>query len=121
MITVNDIAPSSLSYNSPNVFTKNTAITNLNPTVSGGAIVSYSITPSLPTGLSFNTSTGRISGTPTVIHSLTTYTVTATNSGGSTTFNIVITVNDIAPSSLSYNSPNVFTKNSTIASYTIAN
>jgi hypothetical protein len=115
VITVNDIAPSALSYNSPNVFTKNSAIANLNPTVSGGAVVSYSIAPSLPLGLSFNTITGEISGTPTIISSTTSYTVTATNSGGSTNFDVVITVNDITPSSLSYNSPNVFTKNATIA------
>jgi hypothetical protein len=116
VITVNDIAPSSLSYNSPNVYTKNTTISSLNPSVSGGAIVSYSISPSLPTGLSFNTISGVISGTPTVISSTASYTVTATNSGGSTTFDVVITVNDITPDTLSYPSPNVFTKNSVIAS-----
>ncbi len=111
-ITVNDIAPSALSYNSPNVFTKGTAIASLLPTISG-TVISYSITPSLPLGLNFNTTTGEISGTPTVVSSTTTYTVTANNSGGSTSFDVVITVNDIAPSALSYNSPNVFTKGTT--------
>ncbi|PWA06956.1 hypothetical protein DB895_02965 [Flavobacterium psychrotolerans] len=115
VITVNDVAPNSLSYNSPNVFTKNSVISNLNPTVSGGAVISYGIAPSLPSGLSFNTSTGVISGTPTVISSTATYTVTANNSGGSVSFGVVITVNDVAPNSLSYNSPNVFTKNSVIS------
>ncbi len=130
VITVNDIAPSALSYNSPNVFTKGTTITNLNPTVSG-TVISYSIAPSLPLGLSFNTATGQISGTPTVVSSTATYTITANNSGGSTSFDVVITVNDIAPSSLSYNSPNVFTKGTfitnlnptvsgTVISYSIA-
>ncbi len=116
VITVNDIAPSNLSYTSPNVFTKGTTIANLNPTVSGGTVTSYSIAPSLPSGLNFNTSTGRISGTPNVISSTATYTVTANNSGGSTSFDVTITVNDIAPSALSYNSPNVFTKGTTITS-----
>ncbi|MFN9113693.1 MAG: putative Ig domain-containing protein, partial [Bacteroidota bacterium] len=105
VIRVNDLAPNSLSYNSPNVFTRATTITALNPSVSGGAVVSYSISPSLPTGLFFNTSNGRISGTPSVVSPTTTYTVTATNSGGSTTFAVVITVNDIAPNTLSYDSP----------------
>jgi hypothetical protein len=111
VITVNDSAPSSLSYTSPNVFTKNVAITPLSPSVSGGAVVSYSIAPALPFGLSFDTASGVISGTPSVISGSSTYTVTATNSGGSTSFGIVVTVNDSAPSSLSYTSPNVFTKN----------
>jgi hypothetical protein len=115
VITVNDSAPSSLSYTSPNVFTKNVAITPLSPSISGGAVVSYSIAPALPLGLSFDTASGVISGTPSVISGSSTYTVTATNSGGSTSFGIVVTVNDSAPSSLSYTSPNVFTKNVVIA------
>ncbi|MBK9225070.1 MAG: putative Ig domain-containing protein, partial [Flavobacterium sp.] len=115
VITVNDSAPSALSYNSPNVFTKDVAIAPLNPSVSGGAVVSYSITPSLPLGLNFDTASGVISGTPSVISSSATYTVTATNSGGSTSFDVVITVNDSAPSALSYSSPNMFTKDVAIA------
>jgi hypothetical protein len=111
VITVNDSAPSALSYTSPNVFTKDVAIAPLSPSVSGGAVVSYSIAPALPLGLSFDTASGVISGTPSVISGSSTYTVTATNSGGSTSFGIVVTVNDSAPSSLSYTSPNVFTKN----------
>jgi hypothetical protein len=114
-IQVNDIAPNSLSYNSPNIFTRNTAISNLSPTISGGAVISYSVSPALPNGLSLSTATGVISGTPTVVAANATYTVTATNSGGFTTFGIQIQVNDIAPNSLSYNSPNVFTKNTVIS------
>jgi uncharacterized repeat protein (TIGR02543 family) len=113
-ITVNDVAPNALSYNSPNVWTKNSAISPLNPTVSGGAVISYSVSPSLPLGLNFDTASGVISGTPSVISGSSSYTVTATNSGGSTSFAISITVNDVAPSALSYSSPNVFTKNSAI-------
>jgi hypothetical protein len=93
-ITVNDIAPSALSYDSPNVFTRGTTITALSPSVSGGAVVSYSISPALPSGLSFDTTTGVISGTPTAIAVLTSYTVTATNSGGSTSFTLEITVEE---------------------------
>jgi Bacterial Ig-like domain/Fibronectin type III domain len=45
--------------------------------------LTYSVSPSLPAGLSFNTSTGEITGTPTVSGSGT-YTVTVTNTAGAT-------------------------------------
>jgi hypothetical protein len=109
-ITVNDTAPSSLSYNSPNVFTRGTTITNINPQPFGGAVVNYSITPNLPEGLYFNALSGIISGTPLVISEETSYKITASNSGGSTSFDLLITVNDIAPNTLSYASPNVLLK-----------
>ena len=57
------------------------------------------VSPSLPAGLRFDTSTGEISGTPTAVTTSATYTVTASNTGGSTTADITIEVNDIAPSS----------------------
>ena len=44
---------------------------------SGGAATSYAISPALPAGLSFDTSTGLISGTPTAVSAATDYTVTA--------------------------------------------
>lgn len=46
-------------------------------TNSGSPVTSYSISPSLPTGLTFSSSTGLISGTPTALSSTTTYVVTA--------------------------------------------
>ena len=108
-ITVNDVIPSSLTY-SPATFTltKGTAMTSVTPSTSGGAVTSWSISPTLPAGLSFDTSDGTISGTPTAVSSTATYTVTATNSGGSDTATVSITVNDIAPSSLDYD-PDTFT------------
>lgn len=48
-----------------------------------GAGLSYSITPGVPTGLSFNNSTGDLTGTPTTDTAQTVYTVTATNGDGS--------------------------------------
>ena len=99
-ITVNDIAPSALAYSSnPATYNKGTAIPNNTPASSGGAIVSYAVSPTLPAGLALNTSTGVISGTPTVVVAQSNYTVTATNAGGSTTTTLTITVNNAAGTS----------------------
>ena len=87
-------APSNLSYNSPNTFTAGTAISSLSPSVTG-TVTGYTVSPALPTGLSINATSGIISGTPTLAGTGT-YTVTATNGSGSTTFGIVITVNPAA-------------------------
>jgi len=59
----------------------------------GSVANSYSISPALPAGLNFNTTTGTISGTPTQGSGNTTYTVTASNCGGNTisTLNIAVT------------------------------
>ena len=96
-IVVNDELPV-ITY-SPSSFTltKGTAMTTNTPTASGGAIVSWSISPTLPTGLAFDTSTGAISGTPTVLSVSAAYTVTATNTGGSDTAAVTIVVNDAVP------------------------
>jgi hypothetical protein len=85
--------PTGLSYSSnPATYTKDTAITNNMPTSSGGAVVSYSVSPALPAGLTLNTSTGIISGTPTTLTEASNYTITATNTGGSTTASLSIAV-----------------------------
>ena len=57
---------------------------------------------------------GVISGTPSVVSSVPVkYTVRGSNSGGSTTVDVWITVNDIAPS-ISYDTNLVYTRGSTI-------
>ena len=108
-ITVNDVAPSSLTYSPNSVsLTKGTAMSTLTPTTSGGTVTSWSVSPSLPAGLSLDSSTGAISGTPSAVTSSAAYTITASNTGGSDTATVTIVVNDVAPSSLTY-SPNSFT------------
>lgn len=72
--------------------TAGSAITALNPTVTG-SVSSYSVNPALPAGLALNTTSGVISGTPTAPVASADYVVTATNAGGSTTFNLQIAVN----------------------------
>src|SRR5207253_885988 len=54
-ITVNDVPPSNLVYpTNPATYTTGTAIPNNVPSSSGGAVVSYSVSPSLPAGLSLS-------------------------------------------------------------------
>ena len=57
---------------------------NLTPVTAANGIpaYSYSISPSLPTGLTFNSGTGAISGTPTQAQSNASYTVTVTDAIG---------------------------------------
>lgn len=86
------IAPNALSYTTPNTFARTIAITPHIPTVKGSPVVSYSVSPALPAGLTLNVTTGVISGTPTTITATATYTVTATNTAGSTTKAVVITI-----------------------------
>jgi len=88
------VAPSGLSYAaSPITATAKTAIASASPTVTG-TVVSYSVSPELPTGLSINATTGVIGGTPTAFTAQANYTVTASNSSGNTTAVVVIKVND---------------------------
>jgi gliding motility-associated-like protein len=108
-VTISIAAPSSLSYTTPNVYTVGTGITALNPTSTGGAIASYAVSPSLPTGLTINPTTGVISGTPTTASNQSSYIVTGTNASGTVTATVIITVNVAAPASLSYTTPNVYT------------
>lgn len=91
--TINGQAPTSLQYPTPNVFNVNQDNVLLSPTVAGN-VVSYAINPSLPAGLSFNTSTGVISGLPTAASVATNYTITATNGSGSANTTISIQTNN---------------------------
>lgn len=94
-ITVRGVAPTDLAYLFPNVSYKSGLdIVNNNPLYSGDAASSYSIAPSLPQGLFFNTLTGFISGNPGQIISNNNYVITATNSWGSASANVTISVID---------------------------
>ena len=86
------LPPSALSYTPSSASgTVGTAITSLNPSVTG-TVTSYSVSPALPLGLSLDASSGVISGTPSAAASSADYTVTATNGTGSTTATVTIEV-----------------------------
>lgn len=91
-ITVKVAAPT-IAYQSPRYsYTANVPATTITPTIGGGATTGWSINPSLPAGLSFDTTNGSISGTPTAASASVNYTVTATNSGGQVNASLTISV-----------------------------
>ena len=101
-VTVNAavVAPS-ISINPATVtVTAGTAIADIIITSSGGDAVSYSIDPDIANGLSFDETSGTISGTPSEEANLITYTITAENSVGSDTATVAITVNEAPTTSV---------------------
>jgi sugar lactone lactonase YvrE len=74
----------------------------------------YSLSPALPGGISFDSHTGILSGTPTRELPTTSFRVVATNASSSTISIFPLTVTDVAMDSISYNSPNVYLQNKTI-------
>ena len=106
--------PGALTYPSPQSFDVGVAITPLTPTITG-TVTSYAVTPALPSGLSLDATSGRLSGTPTAAVAATDYTITASNSGGSSSFTLSIQVRLQPPKSLSYTSPTPYTVGVAIA------
>jgi hypothetical protein len=92
-----------------NIITRG-AVANLSPvSVSGGVTpYSYTISPNLPVGLTLNSVTGNISGTPTISSSATTYTITVVDSDTQTrTGSFSLSVG--APSNINNNDLNSIT------------
>ena len=71
--------------------TVNVGAAGFTVTSTGGTVASYSITPTPVASMSFNTSTGRLSGWTGTVAGAITYTVTATNSSGTATRTFVLT------------------------------
>ena len=103
---------------------QNVAMNGYTVTSTGGTVASYSITGTLPAGVSFSTTTGRITGTPTASQTATTYTITATNTSGSTAATFTLTVvrtyavGETGPGGgiVFYVAPTTFTCGATLAS-----
>jgi hypothetical protein len=86
-----------ISYVTPKTYLPDFPIPTFNPSNSGAAATSWSISPALHTGLLFNTSTGAITGTPVGEFPATDFTVVATNSEGSDTTTVNIEVQTPEP------------------------
>ncbi len=91
-ITVNPAAPAFSYPQSAYVFNPADPIATVSPVGTGGAVVSWSISPALPRGLVFNPSNGQISGTPTALSPVTNYTVAGTNVTKSTSASLSISI-----------------------------
>gem|GEM_PF-880654 len=102
-ITAQLYAPSNISFPFPGGVINYTTGVAVNVTASiSGIVTSCSVSPSLPAGLSLNTTTCAITGTPTGTSPATNYTITASNASGSTNTTVTIGVNPPAPSNLVY-------------------
>lgn len=84
-------APAFTLSSSSETRTVNTPATGFTSSSTGGVIASFAISAT-PPGMSFSTSTGALSGTPTSIAGATAYTITATNATGSATRTFTFTV-----------------------------
>lgn len=77
-------------------------------------LTGYTIDKPLPAGLTFNVTTGIITGTPTAILPPTQYTITAYNGGGFSQYTITISILNrvippVAPPKFSYQTPQIYT------------
>ncbi|KAK8810543.1 hypothetical protein WA158_007118 [Blastocystis sp. Blastoise] len=88
------------------IFFTDTSITPLLPTYER-VVDSFNIQPALPSGLFFESETGKIFGKPTTIMSTTTYTLQAINKNGMATFEFTIQINPGYCSMQSYPPTNI--------------
>jgi len=84
-------APTELSYEQPDTALIAGTNVTLSPTVKG-SVDTYTVSPGLPNGLTINPKTGEISGTPAEKVDGVTYVIKATNSAGSTTHAVTLTI-----------------------------
>jgi len=93
-LTVNPAVGAATAVASTSLALNSAATAFIPVTGSGGTSpLAYSVSPSLPAGLSFSSSTGAVSGTPTASRAAATYTVTVTDSNGATasaTFSLTV-------------------------------
>ena len=99
--------------------TVNTAATGFTINSTGGTITSFAINAT-PPGMSFNTPTGALTGTPNTVADATAYTITATNTSGTAQRTFTLTVGPVAPAFTISSSSESKTVNTAISGYTIS-
>ncbi|CAM3675983.1 hypothetical protein FSS13T_26640 [Flavobacterium saliperosum S13] len=109
----NDAAASSATFNSPTgVCVDNAGTVYIadygNHKIRKISRYGYGISPDLPAGLTLNSVTGEISGTPAQVSAMTDYTVTATNEFGSNSFVISIEVGTLGAESFGFNALRIY-------------
>lgn len=101
--------PANLGFeNQDAIYTIGRPIPPNHPSVEGGDVGSFTVQPALPDGLVIDPVSGVISGTPSRVAASASFTVTASNSAGSTATVLKIEVRDpptAFPNSLSYQDP----------------
>ncbi|MDM0109063.1 kelch repeat-containing protein [Variovorax sp. J22R24] len=103
------VPPANLSFENPDaIYTVGQPIPPNHPSLEGGDVSGFAVQPALPDGLVIDPISGVISGTPTRDTAPANFTVTASNSGGSTRAVLRIEVRTafVAPGSLNYSEPN---------------
>ncbi|MDQ0028167.1 hypothetical protein J2X90_006020 [Variovorax paradoxus] len=98
-------APESLRYSEVSViYPVGQAVVSLVPTTSGGPIARFSVSPALPAGLSLDSVSGLLSGTPTAVTAGALYTITGSNSAGSAAAYLTLEVRAVTapPTGLRY-------------------
>jgi Putative Ig domain len=103
------VPPSMLIYGVPRSLELGVQV-SLAPNVTG-VVTAYSISPSLPAGLSLDVNLGAISGTPTGLSPATSYVITASNTTGSTTASLML---EVIADAIFYSSPVTASVNSPI-------
>jgi hypothetical protein len=102
-LTINDQPLANISYGvGIYVFAKQVDAVDLEPSYDGGFPLTWTIQPALPFGIEMNTSSGAITGIAELAHSMTIYTITATNSGGTANSQLMLAFVDTTPSGISY-------------------
>jgi hypothetical protein len=109
-IAVANVVPSiTFASSGTYTFTMNSAASGATATNAGGAITACSTNPALPAGLSLNSTTCAITGTPTTPQSATNYLITPSNAVGSgSAKTVTITINTIVPN-IAYPSSGTYT------------
>ena len=109
LLLVNPLPKNGMEYPLLNILTIDTVMVPIMPNIQG-TLSGFSISPALPAGLTINSFSGIITGTPTVLSKMVNYIVTASDGNVRVLSNVGIEIIDIAPIDLIYR-PNIDTAN----------